>query len=265
MVLKLGITGARGRMGIANLRAAAQHAAVSGIVAHARIAAHAEAAAREAGLDISAITFTDSLDQLLEQSNVIIDFTLPDFTLELATAAAKAQIPLVSGTTGLSTAQQKQLKQLGEQIPLVWAANMSVGVTVFTALVEQAAAALDDNYDIEIVEMHHRNKVDAPSGTALALGQAAAKGRAVDFDQCAVLSREGHTGERARGSIGFAALRGGQVVGDHTVMFAGESERFELTHKSSSRDIYAQGALTAALWLRNQPSGLYSMRDVVGI
>lgn len=265
MSFTVGITGARGRMGIANLRAAALHGAVDGIIAHARIAAHAEAAAREAGLDTQAISFTDSLDTLLEKADVVIDFTLPDFTIELAAAAAKAGVPLVSGTTGLSSVQLSLLIKAAKEIPLVWSANMSVGVTVFSALVEQAAAALDDSYDIEIVEMHHRQKVDAPSGTALALGQAAAKGRKVAFDTHAILSREGQTGIRERGSIGFAALRGGQVVGDHTVIFAGDAERFELTHKSQSRDIYAQGSLKAALWARGNAAGFYSMRDVLGI
>jgi len=142
---------------------------------------------------------------------------------------------------------------------------MSLGVNLLLALVERVAAALDDGFDIEVVEMHHRHKVDAPSGTALALGRAAATGRGVDFGTHAVLSREGQVGERRRGAIGFATLRGGDVVGEHTVLFAGPEERIELTHRAASRDIFARGALQAARWAHGRPPGLYGMRDVLGV
>jgi len=195
----------------------------------------------------------------------VIDFTRPEFTLELAAKAAKTKTPLISGTTGLDAKAHEKLEAFAQKIPIVWSPNMSVGVNLLMTLVARAAAILDEGYDIEVLEMHHRQKVDAPSGTALALGRAAAAGRNVDFDTYAVLSREGITGERATGTIGFATLRGGQVIGDHSVIFAGESDRIELTHKSQSRDIYAEGAVRAALWATDQAPGFYSMKDVLGI
>jgi 4-hydroxy-tetrahydrodipicolinate reductase len=155
--------------------------------------------------------------------------------------------------------------QAGLSIPLVYAPNFSVGVTLLTALVETAAAALDNSYDIEIVEMHHRHKVDAPSGTALGLGKAAAKGRHIALDKVWQKSRDGHTGPRRRGEIGFATLRGGDVVGDHTVIYAGDGERIEITHKASNRSVFASGAVRAALWTQDKTPGLYSMTDVLGL
>ena len=157
------------------------------------------------------------------------------------------------------------LKQAGKKTPIVYAPNMSLAVNILFALTRQVAAMLDDDFDIEIVEMHHRYKVDAPSGTALGLGRAAAEGRKVSFDDVAVLSREGQTGEREAGQIGFATLRGGDVTGEHTVMFAADGERLELSHKSSSRQIFARGAVRAALWARNAKPGFYSMFDVLGL
>jgi 4-hydroxy-tetrahydrodipicolinate reductase len=165
----------------------------------------------------------------------------------------------------LDPAQQEAIARAARHTAVVMAPNMSLGVTLLTALVEQAARMLDADYDIEVVEMHHRRKVDAPSGTALALGAAAAAGRQVDLDQVAQRVRDGHTGARRRGDIGFATLRGGDVVGDHTVVFAAEGERLELTHKASTREVFARGAIKAALWARGKPPGLYSMRDVLGL
>jgi len=159
----------------------------------------------------------------------------------------------------------KTLRQVSEKCAIVQAANMSVGVNVLLGLTKQAAGILGEDYDIEIVEMHHRHKVDAPSGTALALGAAAAEGRGVDLEKASQRVRDGHTGARNRGDIGFATLRGGDVVGDHTVVFAAEGERIELTHKASSREIFARGAVRAALWAGDKPPGLYTMRDVLGL
>lgn len=204
-----------------------------------------------------------SAADLFAQSDVVIDFTNPATTLGLAEHAAASRKPLICGTTGLTSEQQQELAGFAARVPIVWASNMSVGVTLLTELVRDAAQKLDPSFDIEIVEMHHRNKVDAPSGTALSLGRAAAEGRGVDFDAMACLSREGQTGARPMGEIGFATLRGGEVVGDHTVVFAGQGERIELTHKSSSRAIYALGALRAARWVKGKSAGLYAMRDVL--
>ena len=172
---------------------------------------------------------------------------------------------LVSGTTGLNSTQKKALINAGESTRIVWSANMSVGVNLLMALVEQAAAKLGPEADIEIVEMHHRHKVDAPSGTALALGEAAARGRKVSFADVSVRSRDGITAARKEGVIGFAALRGGDVIGDHTVIFASQGERIELSHKASDRDIFAKGALVATEWVASKPNGFYTMRDVVSL
>ena len=201
---------------------------------------------------------------LFTASDVIIDFTAPTATRAHARLAAASGTALVVGTTGLDATDEELLQTAAARIPVVYAPNYSVGVTLLSMLVERAAAALKNDYDIEIVEMHHRHKVDAPSGTALGLGRAAARGRGVALDDVARKSREGHTGARPVGEIGFATLRGGDVVGDHTVIFAGDGERVELTHKASNRAIFAQGAVRAALWTQGREAGLYSMVDVLG-
>lgn len=203
--------------------------------------------------------------RLFDASDAVIDFTTPAATLSHAAFAAETRKILVVGTTGLSAEDEGLLRQAADRATIVYAPNFSVGVTLLTALTERAAAILGDDYDIEIIEMHHRHKVDAPSGTALGLGRAAAKGRNVGLDQVWCKSRDGHTGERPRGEIGFATLRGGDVVGDHTVMFATDGERIELTHKASSRAVFAKGAVRAALWAHGKPPGLYSMRDMLGL
>jgi 4-hydroxy-tetrahydrodipicolinate reductase len=202
---------------------------------------------------------------LFGASDVVIDFTAPAATLAHAAMAAKSGKALVIGTTGLTPDDEQALRRAAESAPIVFAPNYSLGVNLMLALVEQAARALAEEYDIEIVEMHHRHKVDSPSGTALGLGRAAAKGRAVALDQVWRKSRDGQIGARPKGEIGFATLRGGDVVGDHTVVFAAEGERFEITHKASSRAVFANGAVKAALWVAGKPPGFYSMEDVLGI
>ena len=174
-------------------------------------------------------------------------------------------VPLIAGTTGLAANEQKAVEDAARKVAIVQAANMSVGVNLLLGLTEETAARLGDDYDIEILEMHHRHKVDAPSGTALALGRAAAKGRGVELDAVAKRVRDGHTGPRRAGDIGFAMLRGGDVAGEHTVIFATEASRIEIVHKAISRSVFAGGALRAALWLDGKPPGLYSMRDVIGL
>ncbi|MTJ83952.1 MAG: 4-hydroxy-tetrahydrodipicolinate reductase [Telmatospirillum sp.] len=203
---------------------------------------------------------------LFDLSDVVIDFTAPVAVARHAVLAAEAGKAYVVGTTGLEPGQEEILRQAATRAAVVWAPNMSVGVNLLFALVEQVARRLDPaSFDIEIVEMHHRHKVDAPSGTALGLGRAAARGRGVALADVWQKSRDGITGPRKAGDIGFATLRGGDVVGDHTVVFAGTGERIELTHKASSRQVFAQGAMRAARWVAGREPGLYSMADVLDL
>ncbi|MAN78773.1 MAG: 4-hydroxy-tetrahydrodipicolinate reductase [Rhodospirillaceae bacterium] len=207
----------------------------------------------------------DDAHALFEASDVVIDFTVPAATAGHAACAFDTGTAMVIGTTGLSADQQSVVEGAAEKAAVVQAGNMSLGVNLLVGLARQAADLLGPDYDIEVVEMHHKHKIDAPSGTALMLGKAAAEGRGIDHDANAVLSREGHTGPRPDQAIGYATLRGGDVVGDHTVIFAGPSERIELTHRAASREIFARGAVRAALWCDGRAPGLYSMRDVLGL
>jgi 4-hydroxy-tetrahydrodipicolinate reductase len=215
------------------------------------------------------VIVTADVDAALRVADVLIDFTRPAGTLAHAAACAHHGVAVVVGTTGLDAAQKDALAAYARTVPIVFAPNMSVGVVVLADLVERAARALGPAFDVEVVEMHHRLKVDAPSGTALQLGQAAASGAGVDFAAGAVYAREGHTGERKAGTIGFATLRGGDVVGEHTVVFAGTGERVELTHRATSRQNFAAGALRAARFVvakrGDRTVGLYDMRDVLGL
>ncbi len=211
------------------------------------------------------IAITEDVETVISEADAIIDFTSPKATLNFAETASRLNTMHIIGTTGLSGEQEHTLEKYAHATPIVYAPNMSVGVNLLMALTEKVAAILDDSTDIEIVEMHHNKKVDAPSGTALGLGKAAANGRKVALADIACYTREGQTGVRPRGEIGFATLRGGDVIGDHTVIFAGAGERIELTHKASNRDIYAKGAIRAAFWANDQKPGLYSMQDVLGI
>lgn len=261
--MKIGIAGCTGRMGLTLIKTVSETEGVS--LAAGSIRPDQQVPQRDfwlangvVGGEVAVVTDADAL---FAESDVVIDFTSPSSSMALAQKAAETGKPLVMGTTGLTAEQFQELGQYATKTAILWASNMSIGVTLLAELVREAARKLDPGYDIEIVEMHHRNKVDAPSGTALSLGKAAAEGRGVDFDAMACLSREGITGPRPMGEIGFATLRGGEVIGDHTVVFAGAGERIELSHKSSSRAIYAHGAVRAARWLAGKPAGLYSMRD----
>ncbi|HET6379376.1 MAG TPA: 4-hydroxy-tetrahydrodipicolinate reductase [Methylocella sp.] len=195
----------------------------------------------------------------------LLDFTTPQSTVELAALAAQARIVHVIGTTGLNAADLRRIEAAARHAVIIRSGNMSLGINLIAALVERAARTLGPDFDIEIVEMHHRMKVDAPSGTALLLGEAAAKGRGVRLEEHAVRARDGHTGPRQAGDIGFASLRGGTVIGNHKVIFAGPGERIEIAHAAEDRSIFARGAVQAALWGRNQKPGLYSMADVLGL
>ena len=265
--LRIGVAGCTGRMGLMLLRAATETdgfvlAAGSvrpGMVETVRPDLIAQ------GFDPDSFALVDSTKALVDASDAVIDFTTPGLTLQLAEEVANQDKMLVSGTTGLASGQQKQFEAFAQKARIVWAANMSVGVTLLQAVVKQVAAVLDEEYDIEVYEMHHRMKQDAPSGTALALGRAAADGRDTKLQRAGIFAREGHTGPRTVGTIGFAVSRGGEVIGDHTVTFAGPGERIELSHKASDRMIYAHGALRAARWLQDQQPGLYSMNNVLGM
>lgn len=217
------------------------------------------------GRDPLGLTASDDIAALFEISDAVIDFTAPAATVAHAALAAERGKILVVGTTGLTPEDERALAAAARRTIIVHAPNYSVGVTLLTALTERAAQILGDDFDIEIFEMHHRHKVDAPSGTALGLGRAAAAGRKVALNQVWCKSRDGHTGARTREEIGFATLRGGDVVGDHSVIFAAEGERVELTHKASSRVVFARGAIRAALWAEGRAPGLYTMRDVLDL
>jgi len=265
--IKVGIVGCAGHMGRMNLAAVA----ASG---DCEIAAASELPDSEwIGKDVGALIGQKPLgisveaapDPVFARSDVVIDFTLPGASMAHAAAAAQHRTALVLGTTGLSAAQQVAVVKASESAAILQAANMSLGVNLLLELVTKAAAVLTPEYDIEVLEMHHRRKVDAPSGTALALGKAAAAGRAVDLDEVSQRVRDGHTGERRIGDIGFATLRGGDVAGEHSVIFAGAGERIELTHKATTREIFVRGAIRAAVWLAGRPAGLYSMQDVLGL
>jgi 4-hydroxy-tetrahydrodipicolinate reductase len=265
--LQIAIFGVSGRMGRALLTAidAAPSTVLSGATASAnnRWIGH-DASEAGGGAKRNVVIVADPA-AALRNAQVAIDFTLPDATAANVAACVAAKCPLVIGTTGHSEAVRAQIDAAARSIPLVMAPNMSLGVNLLLKLVELAAAKLDADYDIEVFEAHHRNKKDAPSGTALALGASAANGRGVKLADAAEHSRHGNTGARERGKIGFSVFRGGDVVGDHTVTFAGIGERIELTHRASDRLAFARGAVKAAQWLVGRPAGLYSMQDVLGL
>ncbi|MEN9436449.1 MAG: hypothetical protein RIR09_1104 [Pseudomonadota bacterium] len=211
------------------------------------------------------VLISSDVAQGLGHSGVLIDFTRPEGTLEHLRVCRDKGVAAVIGTTGFTESQKAQIAVFAQSIPIVMAPNMSVGVNVTLKLLEMAAKALSTGYDIEIIEAHHRHKVDAPSGTALKMGEVIADALGRDLKDCAVYAREGVTGERDPSSIGFATIRGGDIVGDHTVLFAGTGERIEISHKSSSRATYAQGSLRAARFLAGRSSGLFDMFDVLGL
>jgi 4-hydroxy-tetrahydrodipicolinate reductase len=263
---KIAIAGASGRMGqmLVDAVRAADDCTLSGaldIAASPTIGSDAGAATGQP----TGVLITADLRQGLKDSQVLIDFTRPEGTLEHLKMCRELGVTAVIGTTGFTDAQKAEIAETAKHIAIVMAPNMSVGVNVTLKLLEMAAKALSTGYDIEIIEAHHRHKVDAPSGTALKMGEVIAGALGRDLKDCAVYAREGVTGERDPSSIGFATIRGGDIVGDHTVLFAGTGERIEVTHKSSSRATYAQGSLRAVRYLAGKPPGLYDMFDVLGL
>jgi 4-hydroxy-tetrahydrodipicolinate reductase len=265
--MRIGVIGCAGRMGRANLREilSTPQVTLSGGIERPGHPAVGQDLGVLAGLDPVGLAATDDVAALVGCSQVVIEFSTPEASLANATVCAAQGCAHVIGTTGLTTEQERELRRLAAGTVIVWAPNMSLGVNLLLGLVEQVARTLDPGFDIEILEMHHGQKVDAPSGTALALGRAAARGRNVELDAVAVRTRDGITGARVAGQIGFAVLRGGDVVGDHRVIFAGPGERLELAHIASDRRIYARGAVHAARWAAGQGPGLYGMAEVLGL
>ncbi|MBV9065897.1 MAG: 4-hydroxy-tetrahydrodipicolinate reductase [Methylobacteriaceae bacterium] len=265
--MRLVVMGAAGRMGRMLVHTIAEMPGVAVAAALERPGSDAlgKDAGALAGLAPLDVPISDDPLQAVVHADGILDFTAPAASVELAALAAQARIVHVIGTTGLSDADVKKIDAAARHAVIVRSGNMSLGVNLLAALVERAAAALGPDWDIEILEMHHKMKVDAPSGTALLLGEAAARGRNIALEERSVRTRNGHTGARREGDIGFATLRGGSVVGDHSVIFAGASERLEFTHRAEDRAIFARGAIRAALWGRGKKPGHYSMADVLGL
>jgi 4-hydroxy-tetrahydrodipicolinate reductase len=260
------IAGASGRMGRMLIEAvlASEGDTLSGALDRAASPSIGEDAAAFSGRPCG-VAITDDLAAGLRGADVLIDFTRPEGTLAHLAACCAQGVAAVIGTTGFDDAGKAAIAEAAREIPVVFAPNMSVGVNVVLRLLDMAARALATGYDIEVIEAHHRHKVDAPSGTALAMGEVVARALGRDLKDCAVYAREGHTGPRDPSSIGFATIRGGDIVGDHTVLFAGTGERIEISHKSSSRQGYAHGSLRAAHFLAGKPAGLYDMADVLGL
>lgn len=265
--IRMAIVGAGGRMGRQLIQAVSD---AGGVVLGAALERSGSSlvgtdAGELAGVGTAGIKVHDNLDSVVNDFDILIDFTRPEGTLAHLEFCQKHHKGMIIGTTGFDDAGKAAIKQASEVIPVVFAANFSVGVNVVLKLLEKAAKVMGDYTDIEIVEAHHRHKVDAPSGTALAMGEVIADALGRDLKDCAVYAREGHTGERDPKSIGFATLRAGDIVGEHTAMFADIGERVEITHKASSRMTFAKGAVRAGKWLSLHKSGLYDMRDVLGL
>jgi 4-hydroxy-tetrahydrodipicolinate reductase len=264
--MKVAIAGSSGRMGRMLIEAVL---ASDDLQLHGALdVAGSPALGQDAGAFLgraTGVAISADLDATLAGADVLIDFTRPEGTLAHLAACARLGVKAVVGTTGFTEEQKAQIAELARRMALVMAPNMSVGVNVVLRLLDVAARALNEGYDIEVIEAHHRHKVDAPSGTALKMGEVLAHALGRDLKTCGVFAREGVTGERDPSTIGFSTIRGGDIVGDHTVLFAGTGERIEISHRSSSRAGYAQGSLRAARFLASKPSGLYGMNDVLGM
>ena len=265
--LAIAVTGVSGRMGQMLVAAIAERddAVLAGATERPEHPWIGRDLGEAMGGAASGITVSDDPLEVFAGVRAVLDFTAPAATVAHADIAAQARLVHVIGTTGLGDQDLVRISAAARHATVIRAGNMSLGVNLLTVLTGKVAAALDADFDIEIVEMHHHHKVDAPSGTALMLGEAAAEGRGVDLSEVADRGRDGHTGARRRGDIGFATLRGGDVASEHTVIFAAEGERVEFVHKASSREVYARGAVKAALWALAKPPGLYTMKDVLGL
>jgi len=261
------VAGAGGRMGsrIINMIHKTEGITLNAVFEHPDSPAVGQDAGPIAGLEVLGVTVADSLDSVIDQGDVIIDFTVSEASLKHSRIAAFHRKPIVIGTTGLAKEKLDEIRQLAKDFPCVLAPNMSVGINLLYKLVDTAAKVLGDDYDVEIIEAHHRMKKDAPSGTALQLGKVIAASLGRDFDEVGLFERHGFIGERSKKEIGIQTLRAGDIVGEHTVLFGGIGERIEIVHKASSRDTFAKGAVRAARWIVEQPAGFYDMQDVLGL
>lgn len=265
--IKVGIIGAGGRMGRMLIEAVAQNPKTQLAAAIERSGSSLVGvdAGELVGLDKNGVALSDNLEAELGKIDVLIDFSLPDSTEKNVQLCAEHKVAMVIGTTGLSEAQQKALDEACEQIPVVYAGNYSTGVNVSLKLIEMAAKAFGDTADIEVIESHHKHKVDAPSGTAFMMANAAAEARGQNLKEVAIYGREGHTGERKPGSIGIHAIRGGEIIGDHSVMLIADGEMVEIKHHARERMTFAAGAVRASTWIVSQEVGRYDMQDVLGL
>ena len=266
-MIRVAVTGAAGRMGqrIICLVHEAEGMIVSGAIELPLHKLVGEDAGAAAGCGMLGVAITDNLEQALADSDVLIDFTFPEVTLANAAICARLGKSMVIGSTGFTPDQRFELVKFAKKTPIVCAPNMSVGVNVCFKVLKDLAKTLGDGFDVEIVELHHNKKKDAPSGTAVRMGEVVAEALGRDYHQVANCHREGFTGERTKEEIGMQTVRGGDIVGEHTVYFIGMGERIELTHRAMSRDMFARGAVRAAAWLANQRPGLYDMQDVLGL
>ena len=264
---RIAIMGAAGRMGKTLVEAVSQAEGLelAAAIDHPESSLIGSDIGEVSGIGRLGVAVSARLEDVLDQFDVLVDFTFPELTLKNVAACRKAGKRCVIGTTGLSDDDKAVLAEAGKDIGVVFAPNMSVGVNLLLQLLQMTAKVLGDDVDIEIIEAHHRHKKDAPSGTALRMGEVIADTLGRDLKQCAVYGREGFTGERPRDAIGFETIRAGDIVGEHTAMFAAMGERIEITHKASSRMTFARGALRAAQWLQGKPAGLYDMQDVLGL
>ena len=263
--MRIGVTGITGKMGRTIADFVSQDSVVELASALVRSGGgrENEDLGEFLGFEKSGGKMVSDIDYFLQQCDAVIDFSSPALSLEIAERCAQTKKILVCGTTGFSEVEKQKLVSYSKEAVIIWSANMSLGVNLLMNLCEKMARTLHDDFDVEIVEMHHRDKVDAPSGTALLLGAAVAQGRSVDLKIAGKTARVGKETKREKGEIGFASLRGGDVIGDHSVIFAGDGERIEISHKASSRDIFAKGAVRAVIWGSAKQPGFYSMRDVL--
>ncbi|OQK17636.1 4-hydroxy-tetrahydrodipicolinate reductase [Methyloprofundus sedimenti] len=266
-MIRVAVVGASGRMGLCLIKAAelAKKTTLSVAIARSGSKSCGKDAGNLAGIGKLDVSINDDLAGVLDQFDVLIDFTRPEPSMQYIELCRQAGKKIVIGTTGFTDAQKMQIAAAAKDIAIVLAPNMSVGVNLSLKLLEMTAKVMGDYTDIEVIEAHHRHKVDAPSGTALRMGEVVAEALGRDLKDCAVYGREGDTGERDRKTIGFSTIRAGDIVGEHTVMFADEGERVEITHKATSRMTFANGAVRAAVWLEAQKNGLYDMQDVLGL
>jgi 4-hydroxy-tetrahydrodipicolinate reductase len=266
-MLRIALVGVSGRMGLSLIKAvaAAEHAELTVAVSRPDSLAIGKDAGELAGISPLGVTVSDNLAAKIDQFDVLIDFTRPDASMEYIEICRQAGKQIVIGTTGYSEAQKATIAEAAKDVALVIAPNMSVGVNLSLKLLEMTAKVMGDYTDIEVIEAHHRHKIDAPSGTALRMGEVVAATLGRDLKDCAIYGREGDTGARDRKTIGFSTIRAGDIVGEHTVMFADDGERVEITHKATSRMTFANGAVRAAVWLASKPQGWFDMQDVLGL